>query len=513
MSIKEVLSDQKKLKAFVERRHPEYMSHLNQWQFLEATYKGGREWFDGNIFRYMKEGDSEFTARVDRAYRFNHSREVVDAVNKYIFKAEIERNEEDAPDAVQRFWKNATRSGLDITQFMRKVSQGCSIFGRVWIIVDSTKSSEAVSVADEKAGKARVYAYIVPPQFVLDMSYDEEGQLNWLLVQESRRDDSDPFESSGDVIPRFRLWTRDSWFLFELHHKPKSKQVEIVLVGEGEHGLGVVPAIFVDNVESDNLYIAPSLIGDIAYLDRAVANYLSNLDAIIQDQTFSQLCMPAQGLMPGEDGYQKLLEMGTKRVFVYDGESGASPQYISPDPKQAEMILAVIHKIINEIYHTVGMAGERTKQDNSMGIDNSSGVAKAYDFERMNSLLAAKADALDHAENKLIKLVMLWHGVDSEIEDDLVKYPNDFDIRGLYDEFDIANRLSLLQAPDEVRREQMRLLIEKLFPRISKDLKNKMLKEVESWPPEEVDLTGDMQESAGLKTKAGNSQGQNNKDN
>jgi hypothetical protein len=43
-------------------------------------------------------------------------------------------------------------------------------------------------------------------------------------------------------------------------------------------------------------HISTPLIADIAYLDRAAANYLSNLDAIIQDQTFSQLVIPAEAL-------------------------------------------------------------------------------------------------------------------------------------------------------------------------------------------------------------------------
>ena len=50
--------------------------------------------------------------------------------------------------------------------------------------------------------------------------------------------------------------------------------------------------------QSESPYFSPSLIDDIAYLDRAVANYLSNLDAIIQDQTFSQLAIPVQSLLP-----------------------------------------------------------------------------------------------------------------------------------------------------------------------------------------------------------------------
>jgi hypothetical protein len=94
--------------------------------------------------------------------------------------------------------------------------------------------------------------------------------------------------------------------------------------------------------------------------------------------------------------------MGTKRVFTYDGEVAASPNSVARPEAGAADPFTVINKIINEIYHTIGMAGERTKQDNAVGIDNSSGVAKAYDFERMNSLLAAKADSLENAENKLV---------------------------------------------------------------------------------------------------------------
>ncbi|UUZ75516.1 hypothetical protein LP414_27760 [Polaromonas sp. P1(28)-13] len=316
--------------------------------------------------------------------------------------------------------------------------------------------------ADEKAADVRTYAYIVGPQQLLDYSFDENGNLRWVLIQESLRDDADPFSSSGVEVPRFRLWTTTSWELYEERLIGRKKVIS--KVGEGAHLLGEVPVVLFDNMIGDEEYVAPSLIDDIAYLDRAVANYLSNLDAIIQDQTFSQLAMPAQNMLPGEDSYTKMLEMGTKRVFLYDGEGGATPGYISPDPKQAQMILAVINKIINEIYHTVGLAGERTKQDNATGIDNSSGVAKAYDFERVNALLAAKADSLEVLENKVARLVAKWNGEEGQVKGDLVSYPDNFDTRGLYDEFDISARLMLLMAPDSVRQHQMEILIDKLFP-------------------------------------------------
>ena len=159
----------------------------------------------------------------------------------------------------------------------------------------------------------------------------------------------------------------------------------------------------------------------------------------------------------------------------------------------------------------VGLAGERTKEDNAVGIDNSSGVAKAYDFERVNSLLAAKADALEITENRIANLVAKWNS--DEIESDLVSYPDDFDTRGLYDEFDIAARLLLIEAPDEVRREQMAQVIQKLFPQASSEVKKKFEKAMKGWPPEPEPIVAPTSGGGDApKSKADNRQGQVTKD-
>lgn len=506
--------EQKRLRTLIERRHPKYTEKKDHWEFLEDTYEGGREWFEDNIFRYVKEGDKEFAERKRRAYRFNHTREVVDLLNKYLFRQNITRNDVDAPESVKEFWKKTTRNGLGISDFSRQISRASSTFGRIAIVIDSNvPAGQNISRAEAKKNGYGTYGYIVRPTHLLDYSFDDRGDLNWALIQETYRDDSDPLSGeASDMKARWRLWTKAEWMLIEEESVGKGKKKRLKVSKRGEHGLGVCPVIIHDNIITDEEWCSQALIDDIAYLDRAVANYLSNLDAIIQDQTFSQLAMPAQGLMPGEDNYNKMLEMGTKRVFLFDGEGGSVPMYISPDVKQAQVIVTTIQKIINEIYHTVGLAGERTKEDNAVGIDNSSGVAKAYDFERVNSLLAAKADALQITENRIAKLVAKWNSDD--IEDDLVSYPDDFDTRGLYDEFDIAARLLLIEAPDEVRREQMSQVIHKLFPQASKEVKKRFEESLKEWPiePEEIE-TPDTPAKAGddddaPKPAADNRQGQ-----
>jgi hypothetical protein len=473
------------LRRLITRRHPKYDDCAKHWNFMESTYNGGRDWFEKNIFRYIKEGDREFSDRRERCYRFNHSREVVDLIGKYLFKQHIQRNETDAPESIRRFWERSTKSGLGINDFARQIGKRTSIVGRVGVVVDTTAScGGTLSVADEKARGARTYAYIVGPDQLLDYSYGDDSALNWVLIREVTRDDDNPFASSGYERYRYRLWTKNAWFLFE--ERGEGNRKTITLTASGAHDLDEVPVVLADHTISEEGYASPSMIDDVAYLDRAVANYLSNLDAIVQDQTFSQLAMPAQNILPGEEGYSKLVEMGTKRIFLYNNEGGGAPFYLSPDVKQAELILEIVNKVISEIYHTVGLAGERTKQDNALGIDNSSGVAKAYDFERVNALLAAKAHALEVAENKIARLVAKWNG--ERIGDaPLVSYPDNFDTRGLYDEFDISARLMLIDAPDTVRRQQMHSVLDKLFPQLARGLRKKMEKELEAWPIAPVD--------------------------
>jgi hypothetical protein len=494
--------EQKQLKAFLKRRHPLFGEMQAHWSFLQQTYEGGRAWFESHIFKYLKEGTEEFNDRTKRAYRFNHTREVVDLVDKYLFKMEIRRNAELAPASVKAFWESTTLNGLTIHEFAKRVSNRASVAGRPWVLVDTNRTYAVRTKADEKKAGVRTYAYIVMPQFVLDMGYDKDGKLTWVLIQESERDDKDPIKATGEVRPRFRLWTTEFSQLFRVEGSGENQKV--VKEPPVQHGLGEVPIIPADNVINDELYTSPALIADVAYLDRAVANYLSNMDAIIQDQTFSQLAMPAQGLIAGsgedDDKLKKLVELGTKRVFTFNGEGNAMPFYLSPDVKQAQLILSVVAKIINEIYHSVGLAGERTKEDNSQGIDNSSGVAKAYDFERVNALLASKADSLERFENRLARLVALWNGEEKafdKIKDKLVLYPDNFDVRGLYDELELAARLQLVDAPDSIRRKQMTDMVDKLWPQLEKKLRDEIIAELEEWPPDPIEMAGEMAKVTG----------------
>lgn len=468
------------LLRLIERRHPDYAGKREHWDFLDLSYRGGREWIESNIFTYHKEGKHEFAKRKERAYRFPHSREVVSLVNKYVFKGAIDRSA-DAPSQIKEFWGSATLLKRPIEDLMSTASSLSSTFGRVWVVVDNNLPEDVRSEADRKKSKGRCYSYILKPAQVYDFEYDEDGELEWFMNGEFARDKSSPLTSTGSMSERFRVWTKDATAVIELVQANGTKSARLLTTLSRQHDLGIVPVFPADHITSEELYSAAGLLEDVAYLDRAVANYLSNLDVIIQDQTFSQLAIPFQGLLPTgsnstgfadddePDELAQLISMGTKRVFAYNAEGGSPPTFISPDVKQAAIIMQAVTKIVGEIYHSIGMAGERTKEDNSAGIDNSSGVAKAYDFEKLNAMLASKARSLQNIERNMVRLVNAWNGEVKELEqtDAFVSYPTTFDVRNLADEMDNAQRLAVMVGPKELRRVQMKRLNKKMFPQMS----------------------------------------------
>lgn len=524
-SLKSASNEQ--LLTLVDRRHPEFVENLGHWNFLEACYKGGRSWIDQNLFTYTKEGKKEFEQRKKRAYRFPHSKEVVKLVNKYVFKGAIERSA-DLPPPVKEFWGASTLLKRPILDLMETLSLWSSTFGRIWVVVDNNVPAGTQTEAERKESKGRTYAYFIKPMHAYDFAYDDDGELEWFLNGEFHRDDANPLTGSGKVRQRYRIWAKDFTAVIDVKVEGQQRTAALDLSSINEYGLGMVPVFPADHITSDELYKVDGLIEDAAYGDRTVANYLSCLDVIVTDQTFSQLAIPFQGMLPTEGGSDEdpdneemtnVQVMGTKRVFAYNAEGGSPPAYISPDVSQPELILKTVTKLIGEIYHSVGMAGERTKEDNAAGIDNSSGVAKAYDFEQLNAMLAAKARSLQNIERNLVRIVNAWSGNKQELQEieDYVTYPQTFDVRNLADEMDNAQRLSVMNAPKKLRRHQMTRMAAKMFPQASDADMKEINDDIENdWlETPELDVAGALggQPTIGKGRVPGkaNSQGENNK--
>jgi hypothetical protein len=249
---------------------------------------------------------------------------------------------------------------------MRDFSTFADVLGVLYIVVDKQRinpNQQTGTAVDNLIAKP--YIYMVLPQNMMDASFNPDGTIRWCLIRETYRDDEDPYNSTGEVVERFRLWEVGKWTLFNAQGG---------VIEQGETGLDVVPVIPFYNESTRDDFTCPSLVSDVAYIDKAIFNNWSRLDVIINDQTFSQLIMPVQGIVLTEDDEEKqeqYIRIATNRILLYDVQAGVAPTYISPDASQANLILNTIQIQTKQLYSVLGLA-----QEVGTEITTASGVAK-----------------------------------------------------------------------------------------------------------------------------------------
>ena len=453
----------------ITRLHPKYSTYKTIWDFLLTSYEGGEKYTANNLFQYIREGDEEFKARSKRAFRENHSRRIIDLIISYLFKAQPTRVMDN--QHLIDFYSNVDGQGTPMHQKLKYFSAMASVLGRVYVVMDKRPLPD-----DERTGtnrdnlKEKPYIYMVLPQNVLDISFNEDGIIQWILIKESIRDDEDPFNSTGDVLDQFRLWTTDGCYVFDEDGKYVAEK-------SVKTNLNVVPVIPLDGEEYDE-FCGASTISDVAYLDRAIFNNWSRLDVIVNDQTFSQLCFPIEALpsdaiIDDEKLQKQFLVLSTNRILLYAAQAGAGPSYISPDASQAEFILSMIEIQTKQLYASMGLSSEVSSE-----VSRSSGVARSYDFDKLNKMLVTKATALEKAENLIVKLFSKWMNI--SVDDFKVDYPDDFDVKSLSDEILIAQELSLLGVSERFNKEIMKRIAKKALPKIEPEILNEINDEIEA---------------------------------
>lgn len=456
--------------SIITRRHPQYSQWIDKWEFFYLTYYGGESYSDEHLFKYFKEGEDEFIGRQRRAYRENHSRRVVDLINSYLFKEPPVRRYES--ELIAKFIDNADGRGGTLDHFMKTASQLSSALGRVYIVCDRKKLPEEEATgthADNINPLAQPYVYLILPQNMLDIGIDDYGAVTWALVRELYRPGTESFYNASQTVQyRYRLWEKGKWTLFDN---------DGTITDAGETGLEFVPIVYLDNEELIlNPYAGLSLINDIAYLDRSIFNNWSRLDTIVCDQTFSQLTFPIEGLLneiiDNNELRDQFMKLATNRVLFYSNQADARPEFIHPDASQAQFILDMIQVQVKQLYASIGLQAEMATETGKQ-----SGVAKAYDFDKLNKLLANKADNLEQAENQIFKVVGEWYNVSGTSV--RVNYPDEFDTRGLTDELDIAERLVLLDVSDTLMKEFNKMIAAKALPKAERETLDIINKEID----------------------------------
>lgn len=448
-----------------KRLNPLYSQYLPKWNFYLESVKGGQDYTtsEENLFTHRLESViDDYEDRKSRAYYLNYCAAVPVIYADYIFKEPVSRP---ADNKLMEFRQDVDGKGTPIEAFMRKVSILASIFGHIHIVVDTPVATNVVTKAQAQEQNIRPYATLVYPMQVKDWSMDSSGKLNWVLIEEKSYEDADPLIERIDVT-NYKIIYRDRW---ELYDKDSNK------IGGGPNPLGEVFMTTCYNKDIDLDMIGESILCDIAYINRAIFNWCSNIDEMIERQTFSQLTCPDDGsLSERDESTNPLKKIGTSTIFTFPSDTGHPPAFISPDTSQISVIWTMIGQHVQEIWRLAGLKGN----EDGFAMSQRSGVSMQMAFLDINSALAAKATSLEVAENDLTRLAARWSSQNETPAK--VNYPTNFDVLTLTESITTTFQLVDRNISVVLNKQLMKQLVRKALPLIDEELKVEIEGEIDA---------------------------------
>lgn len=439
-------------------RHKSLKEKDEVWRLIHNSYVGGTQFLNGEyLLKYPKESTKSFNVRRERAIYFNQVSPIVDMLSGLLFLNEPTRT---TPKDLKYLYEDISY-GKKINEFMRMVAAYSFMF-TIGVLVDTPSFDPEVVVteADRQDRKINPYVTVYLPFKIRDFNINiEDGQLDWVLLDDSYSEHSNPFVPSRDIT-KLTLLTRTTRQTFERDSKIGPVMASSVIT----HDLGFVPFRFVSWRDDNNDFIGETVCEDIAMISKLIYNNMSYMDEMLAAGTFKMLAYPsADGKVP--DG---LINggVGALSIMPYDMQSSSVPSFIGHELKDIDPFIKAIEFYMAEVLKKVGLSTDETKEFVK------SGAAKRIDFQKMRALLVSGASMMGKLEEWIFATVARLDG--KKADGIKIEYTSMFDDEDLRTEVSMLTEL-LVHPIKRLRQEVLGLLVKKL---LGNDLKPEVLEDI-----------------------------------
>lgn len=379
-----------------------YDAHATRWEFLLRSYLGGDDYRNGKyLTKYKLESEQDYSERLAQTPLDNQCKNVVHIYSSFIWRDNPTREFggiENDP-ALAPFLLDADHDGRSFNTIMREATIWSSIYGHCWLLLDKP-SIDASTRAEELAADIRPYLTLITPENVFDWRYERMPSGAYRLVHFKVREMSDK--------RRFRIWTPESIELWEAE-----SEKDPILIERMDNPLGAIPAVCVYAQRSSIRGVGVSDVADVADIQRAIYNELSEIEQLIRIANHPSLAKT--------DGTEASAGAGSVIQMPDDLDPGLKPFLLQPNSSNLDGIRASIEDKIKAVDRVTHLGAVRATEKQAK-----SGVALQTEFQMLNSKLSEKADLLELAEEQLWTLWCAWQGRDW---DGVIDYADSFDLR------------------------------------------------------------------------------------
>jgi len=193
----------------------------------------------------------------------------------------------------------------------------------------------------------------------------------------------------------------------------KDDRADPTVVDTADNQIGKIPAVILYNAKSHMRGQGVSDLADIADLQKAIYNELSEIEQLIRLTNHPSLVKtPSVNASAGAGAVIEIPD---------DMDSNLKPYLLQPSGQNlAGLMESINHKVeaINRIAHTGAVRTTRQAV--------SSGIALQTEFELLNARLSEKADNLQIAEEQIFRTYAMFQNATFDGE---INYPDTFNIR------------------------------------------------------------------------------------
>jgi len=398
------------------QRHELYDNYATRWEYYIRSYLGGEEYKGGRYLQeYNLELENEFEKRLQFTPLDNHCRNIVHIYSSFLFRVPPVRELgilEDDP-TVPMFLDDADLEGRSYNALLREVQTYASVYGHCWLLIDKPNSN-ARTRAEELQQEIRPYMNIYTPENVIDWDWERAASgkyyLSYLKIREHRSRDKDVY----------RIWYLDRIDTVELQRMGAK---EPKLIDSVPNPLNQIPAVCLYNQRSYDRGIGVSDLTDVADLQRAIYNELSEIEQLIRLSNHPSLVKTRD--VDASAGAGAIIELPD------NVDPALKPYILQPSGQNLDSVLKTIQTKIDAINRLTHVGAVRSTSERTV-----SGVALRTEFQLLNARLSEKANLMQLAEEQIWRLYAKWQ---DKAFDGKIIYPESFDLR------DWATDLEVLQ--------------------------------------------------------------------
>jgi hypothetical protein len=397
-------------------RHELYDNYATRWEYYIRSFLGGEEYKGGRYLQeYNLELENEFEKRLQFTPLDNHCRNIVHIYSSFLFRVAPTRQLgilEDDP-TISMFIQDADLEGRSFNALLREVQTYASVYGHCWLLIDKPNSN-ARTRAEELQQEIRPYMNIYTPENVMDWDWERAASgkyyLSYLKIREHRSREKDVY----------RIWYLDRIDTVELQRMGAK---EPKLIDSVPNPLNQIPAVCLYNQRSYDRGIGVSDLTDVADLQRAIYNELSEIEQLIRLSNHPSLVKTRD--VDASAGAGAIIELPD------NVDPALKPYILQPSGQNLDSVLKTIQTKIDAINRLTHVGAVRSTSERTV-----SGVALRTEFQLLNARLSEKANLMQLAEEQIWRLYAKWQ---DKAFDGKIIYPESFDLR------DWATDLEVLQ--------------------------------------------------------------------